>query len=205
MDFMRVSDVCRKSAMTDLRKGTALQPAYRQLIAAAAKIAPFLKQKKAAELDAGADAARAEAWLTECLRDEPPKPNIKSFWFGQFEDAKDGWTLYAAGSTMAIDYRSIHWAVDPAWFPRKRYFESTVLAELSKMRPKKDAEAAAVVDLGLVFPYGSLLIAEVLRRVDPALLLGKAKVRAAACGYDAGDFMKVGEITAKGFVGKPKM
>lgn len=155
--------------------------------------------KKVAALRIDEDLDSLTAWLREVFEKEPPAAKINGLWFGLFEDAGTGWTVYVAGSKRYSRKGNLDWAVQPAWWPKRRYANSKVLRQLTAARPRRDFDTSWLIETCAVLPYAAIAVSEMLRRLDPELVLGSAMKRGVACGFDDGDCTHLGEVTARGF------
>ena len=72
-------------------------------------------------------------WWGELLRAEPPPESVVALWFGLFEDARGGFTLYANGlDEWDPDDEAGDWtSATPSWAPHARYVRIESLSEMS--------------------------------------------------------------------------
>jgi hypothetical protein len=156
------------------------------------------------------DFAHLLRWIKKPFRQEPPKKPLKGLWFGLFNPCPNGRTpvadIYVCGSErFHPDPEDNNWAVGPDWWPNARYANSTVLADIYRIAYRQDSRGRKQdnclgidADYPLVLGYGAFAIRELLERVDPLLLLGRAKSLGVAVGFDSGDFVLLGKITKGG-------
>lgn len=174
---------------------------------------------KILRLDFAKDVACLQAWLRHVLTDEPPAENIKAFWFGLFNPDIAGQIscdLYLSGSVeFDPEDETFDWAclTDESYLPNGGYAKSRVLHEIyhivhsdqpvfphpCKMGLCKGNTSCWLGEYALCLGYACLSIKEVLRSIEPTLLLGKARTRAVAVGYDSGDGIIIGNIDQNGW------
>lgn len=144
-------------------------------------------------LDFEADSVTLQDWLTAVLTEEPPSTAIVAYWFGLFEaelDDENTFLLYLAGAEeFDADDESGDWACDPPYFPEARYVQSAVLHSIYQHLDKGNDDVKEVGGYLLFLGYAALVIATIIPRIEPALLLGNTKLRHIAVGYDGGDFI----------------
>lgn len=115
-------------------------------------------------------------WWRELVTAEPPPDNVVGLWFGLFEDARGGFTLYVHGfyEADAADAEG-DWATEnPTWEPEGRYVR---LASLSALHA---AEWDAALQRTL----------ELLRALAPQEALPGA-VSVVGAGFDDGDYCRI--------------
>lgn len=159
-----------------------------------------------------ADLSPLLEWLRVPFRDEPPAVPLAGLWFGLFNPCPDGRTpvadIYVSGSEQFDpDPHDNSWAVGPDWWPDARYAGSAVLADIYRLAHRQGARVAERkkclgndAEYPLVLGYGAFAIRELLGRVEPSLVLGGSAAVGVAVGFDSGDFVLVGEMTAAGLV-----
>lgn len=135
---------------------------------------------------------------------------LKGLWFGLFNPCPDGRTpvadMYVSGSErFDPDPHDNSWAVGPDWCPEARYANSAVLAGIYRIAYRQGAGAAErkgglgnVAEYPLCLGYGAFAVREVLRQVEPSLVLGRSDSLGVAVGFDSGDFVQLGELTCSG-------
>ena len=163
--------------------------------------------------------------VRQLLTQNPPGPSITGLWFGLVEmildpnadeghepedsddDAEQPWslTLYVAGSTkFNRDEVDDDWPCGPEWMPQPEcYLESEVLLRLSQLRPSSDDEDAFDdfwnITARLMESLNILCVGEVVRRLDPRVLLGGSPYRGIGAGLDEGDLVNLGIVLPSGF------
>jgi hypothetical protein len=157
-----------------------------------------------------ADLSSLLEWLREPFRDEPPSVLLKGLWFGLFNPCPDGRApvadIYVCGSErFDPDPHDNSWAVGPDWWPDARYANSAVLADIYRIAYRQGARVAEQkgclgkdAEYPLVLGYAAFAVRELLGQVEPALLLGRSDSLGVAAGFDSGDFVLLGELTAGG-------
>ena len=159
-----------------------------------------------------ADLTRLTNWVQEPFRNEPPKVPLRGLWFGLYNPCLDNQTpvadIYVCGSErFEPNDEDNSWAVSPNWWPEARYASSTILAEVYRIAYRQSSPLAEQKDcLGndaeypLCLAYGAFAVREVLARVDTSLILGESSSIGIAVGFDSGDFILLGELTADGLI-----
>ena len=149
-----------------------------------------------------ADLSPLAAWIQRPFLNDPPAEPLRGLWFGLFNpytsDDEPSADIYVCGSQrFDPNPDSYDWAVDPYWWPEDRYARSTVLAEIYRIAyRKKGLENDA--EYPLCLGYGAFAVRELLGMIDPKLLLGKSDELGIAVGFDSGDFILLGRLTAAG-------
>lgn len=179
-----------------LNEGWSVEPAWREVVAIAGGKKPSVLWKKIAKISIAKDIERMAAWLEECHRKQPPPQSVKGYWFGLGQYSR-GWVIELYGAQRYSIADDIDWAVNPVWRPRGSPFASSVLKDLSTLAARGDYEESSAIEMCGVFPYTALAIAAAIRRVDPLVLLGKAKSRGACCGFNDGDWLHLCVIEQK--------
>ncbi|MGO9010730.1 MAG: hypothetical protein ACLQPN_11565 [Bryobacteraceae bacterium] len=147
-----------------------------------------------AALNFAKDSDDLKQWLHDLLETEMPEDSITAFWFGLFDEARtDGrcfTRLYLSGSaSYDPDDKAANWACSAAYVPKGRYADSQVLRSMSAIMGVAGGEASRLGSYVLPLGYASLAVAEACRRLPRHLLLGGRTSRAAAVGFDSGDFI----------------
>lgn len=149
-------------------------------------------------------------WVEDVFCDEPAAEPLRGLWFGLFNPCPDGRNpvadVYVCGSKrFNPDPHDNGWAVGPDWWPDGRYADSAVLADLYRVAYRQGAKVAEQKDaLGvdaeypLALGYAAFAVRELLTRLDPTLFLGESESLGVAVGFDSGDFVLLGELTADG-------
>ena len=156
------------------------------------------------------DLSALREWIEQPFRDEPSDAPLKGLWFGLFNPCPDGRTpvadVYVCGSKrFDPDPLDNSWAVGPDWWPDARYAESTVLTDLYRIayrqgagRKEREAAIGNDAEYPLCLGYGAFAVRELLKQVEPKLILGKSKSLGIAVGFDSGDFLLLGQLDASG-------
>ncbi len=155
------------------------------------------------KLDFAADERRLKLWLVGVLTKEPPQKSIKAYWFGLFNPiVEDRATcgMYIAGSKSfdAAD-ETFDWACSPDYFPNGRYAKSQVLDEIYRKVDKAKGCVSEYGEYVLCLGFGGLIIKTLADTIPVETLLGNAKSRAIAVGFDSGDGILLGSITKNGW------
>lgn len=181
-----------------------LRESMDRIIAECAKGHPHDDWKKVAALPyENLDDLRS--WIEKPFREEPPKERLAGLWFGLFNPDNAGETvadIYVCGSTrFNPDPGDNSWAVGPDWWPESKYAHSTVLANLYKIA-YREAGLANNAEYPLCLAYGGLAVRDLIKD-EPSKFLGKSPSLGIAVGFDSGDFLHVGKLSATGLVALP--
>jgi hypothetical protein len=182
-----------------VRRGVDVVSGVKHLLEHCDALSPSAVWREVAELDFAADADYLKRWLHELLETEPPEDGIVAFWFGMFDEAgEDGRSftrLYLAGApSYDPDDETAHWACKLAYLPQGRYADSQVLRYVSAILGAAGKEVSGLGLYVLPLGYAALALGEACRRLPPHLLLGRRASRAAAIGFDSGDFVTLPSI-----------
>lgn len=156
------------------------------------------------------DVKNLKIWLEGLMTRHPPGGKIEALCFGLFEGTVDyadgneeennvGTILYVCGSDH-YSRNDTDWACGPAYFPKGRYANSSVLRCVYQ---KTSGLGESLSTLGtdcLCLAFAALSVAEVLRETDPKVLLGRKKERFVGTGHDSGEIYTIGKITKRGFL-----
>lgn len=156
------------------------------------------------------DTTLMEEWLTGIFQREPLPENVQGLWFGLFnlrrEQSEVTTDLYLSGSRMfREDDLYCEWACDPEYLPAGRYAGSIILDEIHRIAYGRRDGLCDRAEYPLCLAYGTLLIRQLLSRMDPSFVLGQAGEIGVAIGFDDGDCIVVGKLGNEGFswVNKP--
>lgn len=185
-----------------------IQDGWRTLLKEAAAMQPADVWKTLEGLDVGDDLAYREIWFKMLLRTEPPPESVRAFWFGIFDRSgeKKGEslaTLYACGSERyELENRyDFDWAVNPKWFPERRYASSDILDAISREANRmKSGELREALSYFLTLGYASLLVRFTVGAISKAKApyLSRTK-RPLAVGFDSGDGVFIGVVSHSGW------
>jgi hypothetical protein len=157
-----------------------------------------------------ADLSPLLAWIRVPFLDEPPVRPLRGLWFGLFNPCPDGRTpvadIYVCGSERfdpSPDDNS--WAVGPDWWPTGRYANSSVLARIYRIAHGPGPGVyepwgllANDAEYPLCLGYGAFAVRELIANLNPSLFLGDSDALGIAVGFDSGDFVLLGELSAGG-------
>ena len=100
------------------------------------------------------------------------------------------------------------WAVGPEWWPDGRYARSSVLADIYRIaypssaaprsRPSDHRRLQNDAEFPLCLGYAALAVHALLGQIDPATILRASRSLGIAVGFDSGDFILLGQLTAEG-------
>jgi hypothetical protein len=148
-------------------------------------------------------------WLRRPFVEQPSKTPLRGLWFGLFNPCPDGEPVadirVNGSSRFTPDPDDPSWAVDSDWRPEAGEANSSVLADIYRIayRPnrrgkRKDPPLENDAEYPLVLGYGAFAVFELLNRIEPELLLGSSESLGIAVGFDSGDFLLLGELSAGG-------
>lgn len=153
------------------------------------------------------DAAGVTAWLRQVLESEPPSADIKAYWFGIYNpvvDDEESRGLYVTGSTSPYSAEDADWACwqDDSYIPENRYAPSPALHKIFQAISQDD-NLIPFAEFTLILGYSALAVTEAIRSALPALFFGQSTTstgtRQVGLGFDDGDYLFLGTITASGF------
>ncbi len=203
MDF-KTAEACERVLRRVIAAHWSAAPAFREVVGQAKKKSKAAAWKKLENVDIGRDVDDLSEWLIEVLTKEAPDRRVNGLWFGLFETTGNRFCLYICGSRRFSLKNNLDWAVGPEWWPKRRYAKSRGIEQISRARPKRDFDTSWLMETCGVFPYAAIVVCELMRRVDPTLVLGAARKRGIACGFDEGDCFHLGMMTPNGFVPRAK-
>ena len=197
--------------VAELGRGRPIEKSMSALIDKCEKSRPHVDWSKLRELPYS-DLQPLEDWIRRVFSKGRSRRPLKGLWFGLFNPCPDGRhpvaEIYVCGSDrFDPDPEDNSWAVGPKWWPKGRYAESKILADLYRISYRQRAGASAQKDcLGndaeypLCLGYGLFAVKKLLEKMEPALILGKSDSIGVAVGFDSGDFVLVGRMTKDGLL-----
>jgi hypothetical protein len=145
-------------------------------------------------------------WIEGPFRYEPREKTLAGLWFGLFNpiyDRMPSADIYVSGSTRFEPHPGDNsWAVRPEWWPECRYAHSSVLARVYRIA-YREGGLGSDAEYPLCLAYGGLAVRDLLRAVEPSLILGSSPSVGVAVGFDSGDFVLVGELSKRGLAPFP--
>jgi hypothetical protein len=148
-------------------------------------------------------------WFPDVIRQQPPIDlPIAGLWFGLCQPVRGGETtadFYVSGSPeFHLDSEGDWAAGPPAYFPAQRYANSRVLADVFRISKEQldNLRAAAgeyvYAEEFLGAGYVAFAAKSALERVDRSLLVRPHDRVGVAVGWDSGDPLYIGWVTADG-------
>ena len=142
----------------------------------------------------------------------PPRRPLSGLWFGLYNPILSGETvadLYVAGSERFYPVVGDNgWAVGPEWWPEGRYARSPVLADVYRVAYPSSAAAGSEsgdqrwlqndAEYPLCLGYAAFAAQALLGQIEPATILRASRSLGVAVGFDSGDFILIGQLTAEG-------
>lgn len=202
MDF-DLSESVSRIAVRHARKGTPIEKAWPEVVAAARRGIGASLAKTALELPITASLVQVAATYAALLARDRPGKAVKGLWFGLVELSMDDSlknttiTPYLAGSPT-FDPKSEDWPCGPTWMPKDCYAMNPAMLTLSKLR-KRAGDRAWFIETALIEPLNTLFCGCIVHGMLPDLLLTGAPKRGIGCGYDSGDLRTLGVLDANGF------
>jgi hypothetical protein len=182
--------------------GRSLQACMDELIAYCQEECPDKVWEAVAGLDFQQGAAALRDWLEGVLTDEPPGPEIDTFWFGleptTVPGGRHSYSLYIAGSDH-FDIHDAHWTRLPAYWPSGRHANSMILLQVQGMLLEAGGPALIFGQYLLGLGYSCLAITEACQSIPHTLLLGTRDRRRVAVGFDDGDYLLLGIVDKRGW------
>ncbi len=185
-----------------IKNAVPIERAMPELIEYCAKHAPGPIWDQVAALDYASDWQQLKKWLTSVLSSEPPPPTIKALWFGLFlpvdRSGRVAIGLYVGGSKR-FDRKddTFDWASSPEYFPEGRYADSQVLRDVYDLSQQDVSLCSALHEI-IGLGFAAISVAQICRQ-QPESIRGGAKKRHLATGFDAGEGLLIGSVTADGF------
>ncbi len=149
-------------------------------------------------------------WIEKLNRFEPPDQALNGLWFGLANPTTDRGEvvadLYVSGSTHFVaDEQDLDWAMNPQWYPRDGFANSSVLASIYRIAYPSVANQPSVpkplgnnAEYPMALGYGVFAVHEILRRVD-VTSWNRSEPIGVAVGFDGGDFVLIGTISSSGW------
>lgn len=168
------------------------------------RVAPKKKRlwSRLRKLDYDVDFHQLTQWLTKLLRKTPPGPEINGLWFGMYNPIGKGGEEtcqpYLGGSTgFKPRSKSNEWVCDLTYFPKGRYANSSILAEVFQSVDQGADDIAVLGEAFLGYGYMALTAAKWCHSDVRLQLLGDAPMRAIAIGHDSGPPIRIAVLRAK--------
>jgi hypothetical protein len=173
-----------------------------------------------ARLDWNAGRDAFARWLHEELDAYPPPARVKGLWFNAPEmESGEPQTWVIGSASFGTGSNSFEWAAREVWPPEAAFEKArrrrgvaldvvleplrTAQGRLALSESSQDGENLdrhQFLFYTLPLAYTSALLIDVLPMIWPRLLLGKVKRRGIACGFQSGDGVTLGWLTASGWV-----
>jgi len=194
--YVAAFDEAQRLVLTDATPQYVLQ----HLAAFGGRADPHPDWNALANLPADDELARFTAWLAQLLASEPLTEDIATLWFGLFNPTLDDGTvtltLYLGGSRNPASAPDV--TMD--YFPEGRYYPSSVLGDIYRLAYQHDDGPGNLAEYALGLGYAGSLVAHALRTLDPTLFAPGNETRTVVVGFDSGDYVDIGTVTAEGFV-----
>jgi hypothetical protein len=158
------------------------------------------------DLDYDADVAALQHWLGHLFTEEPPAPNVRTFWFGLYQaEDEEGPTymLYLSGSVEDYTPDSLDWAcwTEETYLPEGRYADSRILPSLFRA-VQVEPDAVLLAEYALCLGYACLAIPAIFNSLAPELVLKEAESRTVVTGFDEGDNVVLGQVGKAGWMSR---
>ncbi len=145
------------------------------------------------------DEAALKSWLPRALENLDTSLSIKGLWFGLNNPVRRGAVtadIYC-GASESFDSDSLEWATNFIVVPNDGYLRSKVLREIYSLAYERDAGLQNDAEYPLVLAYGAMCARSVLCSLTLEGPL--SQMRGAACGFDSGDVLHLGEFDGSRF------
>jgi len=202
MDF-NLADKASRVAIRHIRKGTPIEKAWPEVVAAARRgLGPKLA-KSALDLPITQGLTAVAAEFAALLGRDQPGKKIKGLWFGLVELSRDErightvWTPYLAGAAR-FSTKDEQWPVGPAWMPPDCYAPNQAMTKLSDLR-RRYKKQHWTIETTLIEPLNTLFAGAIAASFPPPILLCTVPSRGIGCGFDSGDFRTLGIVDKTGF------
>jgi hypothetical protein len=161
--------------------------------------------KRLRDLDFTAELARLRTWLDDVLSAEPPKDLVTGIYFGlfnpQYDDDGPVADIYVAGGIYGDD----DWlpAVRKHWWPNGRCARSQLLAQVHRVAYQSPDSLGNNAEYPVVLGFGVLAAKHLCLAIKPKLLGGRGGSRWITVGFDSGDVLALGQLSASGLALAP--
>lgn len=176
-----------------------------QLIERCAASVPHKDWALFRELDYERGSLEIVEWLPSALQADPPKVRISGLWFGLFkpvdEEGRPRTDLYVAGSTRYERADSeLNWAVRCEYQPRPMGARSSILESIYEFSYGRVNGLGNDAEWPLAMGFAVISVrAAVTMLGKRALSALHSDIVGIATGFDDGDALLLGELTADGF------
>ncbi len=204
----KTADAALRVAFRHIRKGTPIERAWVDVVAAARPGVGARVAKAALELPITMSLVTVVSEYLYLLGRDQPGKRVKGLWFGLVEfgmgdedDDDSVWVPYLAG-TRRFDPEGHSWPVGPAWMAEDCYAPNEAMRRLSALR-KRHRDQQWLIETALIEPLNALMAGAIAWGTPPAILLGGkggAVSRGIGCGFDDGDVNVLGVVGRDGFV-----
>lgn len=204
----KTADAALRVAFRHIRKGTPIERAWVDVVAAARPGVGARVAKAALELPITMSLVTVVSEYLYLLGRDQPGKRVKGLWFGLVEfgmgdedDDDSVWVPYLAG-TRRFDPEGHSWPVGPAWMAEDCYAPNEAMRRLSALR-KRHRDQQWLIETALIEPFNALMAGAIAWGTPPAILLGGkggAVSRGIGCGFDDGDVNVLGVVGRDGFV-----
>jgi hypothetical protein len=175
--------------------------AMRELIDWCSSHQPCDDWKRFRDLDFMAELGRLGTWLDDVLSAEPPKASVTGIYFGLFNPQYDDdegpvADIYVAGGIYGDD----DWlsAVSQHWWANGRYARSQLLAQIYRIAYESPSSLGNNAEYPLVLGFGVFAAKHLCLSIKPRLLGGGGGSRWITVGFESGDVLTLGQLSASG-------
>jgi len=182
-------------------RDTDVADAMRGLIDWCASHKPCDDWKRLRALDFTAELRRLRTWLDDVLSADPPNASVTGIYFGLFNpqyDDNEGPVadIYVAGGIYGDD----DWlsAVRQHWWPNGRYARSQLLAQIYRIAYESPSSLGNSAEYPLALGFGVLAAKHLCLAIKPKLLGERGGSRWITVGFDSGDVLTLGQLSASG-------
>lgn len=182
-----------------VKSDASVRDGFDAVVSYCSQVRPHPDWEALRKVDIAGDAPRLKNWLKDVLDSEAPPTGTTGLWFGLFnagyEDGSTSADMYVSGG--AYDNDDPDWCVDPPWWPDGRYAQSEVHAQIYETAYSSKTGLKNAAEYPLCLTYGALAVRD-LAQENTALVLGSDASRVLVVGFDGGDFLCLGRLTADG-------
>lgn len=175
--------------------------AMRELIDWCSSKQPSDDWKRLRDLEFTAELGRLRTWLDDLLSEEPPNASASGIFFGLFNPQYDDdegpvADIYIAGGIYGDD----DWlsAVKEHWWPNGRYARSQLLAQLYRIAYESPSSVGNNAEYPLVLGFGALAAKHLCLALKLKMVGERGGSRWIAVGFDSGDVLTLGQLSASG-------
>ena len=177
-----------------------------EVIAICSRDVPHPDWAPLAALEYDQDVASLASWIGNVFAREPPPFQIQGLWFGLCNPADDDGMVWAdiyVGSVAqySADDQELGWLWSAErHYPDDGFANSASLRSIYEIAYAGDGGLGNDAEWPLCLAFGAFAARELLRSQGTRLVASAAPRIGVVVGFDSGDMLKIGELTATGLL-----